>query len=92
MQEYKVYITVIWMFDLKFMNNLWQALRDNLWLVEPTNYNYKTKLLCQAKYLLETSKVDQYSLVEASHKKWLENEGDPDDNEYELPILKYDAN
>jgi hypothetical protein len=38
------------------------------------------------------SKVDQYSLVEAAHKKWLENENDLDDDKYELPILKYDAN
>jgi len=36
--------------------------------------------------------VDQHSLVEASHKKWPENESDPNDDEYELPILKYDAN
>ncbi len=28
-------------------------------------------------------------MVEPSHKKWLENEND---DEYELPILKYDAN
>jgi hypothetical protein len=27
-----------------------------------------------------------------SCKKWLENESDPNDNEYELSILKYDAN
>jgi hypothetical protein len=31
-------------------------------------------------------------LVETSRKKWLENESDPDDDEYELLILKYDAN
>jgi hypothetical protein len=31
-------------------------------------------------------------LVEASHKKWLKNESDIDDDEYELPILKYVAN
>jgi hypothetical protein len=31
--------------------------------------------------------VDQYSLVKIPHKKWLENESDPDDDEYELPIL-----
>jgi hypothetical protein len=35
---------------------------------------------------------DQYSLIEATHKKWLENENDLDDDKYELPILKYDAN
>jgi hypothetical protein len=27
-----------------------------------------------------------------SPKKWLENENDLDDDEFELPILKYDAN
>jgi len=31
--------------------------------------------------------MDQYSLVEVAHKKWLENESDLDDDEYELPIL-----
>jgi hypothetical protein len=36
--------------------------------------------------------VDQYSLIETSHKKWLENKNDPNDNEYELLILKYDVN
>jgi hypothetical protein len=40
----------------------------------------------QTKYLLGTSKVDQYSLVEATHKKWPENENDLDDVKYELPI------
>ncbi len=32
-------ITVIWMFDLDFMNNLRQVLGDNLWLVKLTNQN-----------------------------------------------------
>jgi hypothetical protein len=45
MQGYKVYATMIWMFDLNFMNNLWQTPRDNLWLAKPTNHNYKTHLL-----------------------------------------------
>jgi hypothetical protein len=31
-------------------------------------------------------------MVEATHKKWPKNESDLDDNEYELPILKYEAN
>jgi hypothetical protein len=30
--------------------------------------------------------------VEASHKKWPKNGNDLDDNEYELLVLKYDAN
>jgi hypothetical protein len=38
------------------------------------------------------NRVDQYSLVEVARKKWLENESDLDDDEYELPILKYVAN
>jgi len=41
---------------------------------------------------LGTNRVDQYSLVEVTCKKWLENESDLDDDEYELPILKYNAN
>jgi hypothetical protein len=36
--------------------------------------------------------MDQYSLVGATHKKWPENGSDLYDNEYELLILKYDAN
>jgi len=84
--EYKVYSTVIWMFDPNFMNNLRQVLGDNLWPTEPTNQNYRTCLLHQAEYLLGTSKVDQYSLVEAAHKKWIENENDLNYDEYELPI------
>ncbi len=42
--------------------------------------------------MLGTSTVDQYSLVEITCKKWPDNENDPDDNKYELPILKYNAN
>ncbi len=80
------------MFDLDFVNSLWQAPRDNLWLGEPINQNYKTHLLHQAEYLLGTSKANQCSLVEAAHKKWPNNENDLDDDEYELPILKYNAN
>jgi hypothetical protein len=34
--------------------------------------------------------MDQYSLVETTHKKWQKNESDLD--EYELLILKYNAN
>jgi hypothetical protein len=34
----------------------------------------------------------QYSLVKVLNKKWLENENDLKDDEYELPILKYNAN
>jgi hypothetical protein len=45
MQEYKVYVIVIWIFDSVFVNNLWQAPRNNLWLAKSTNRNYKTHLL-----------------------------------------------
>jgi hypothetical protein len=31
-------------------------------------------------------------LVKVADKKWLENESDLDDDEYELSILKYDVN
>ncbi len=92
MQEYKVYVIVIQMFDSNFVNNLRQALRDNLWSTKPTNHNYRTCLLCQVEYLLGMNKADQYSLVEMLNKKWPKNESDPQDNDYELPVLKYDAN
>jgi hypothetical protein len=36
--------------------------------------------------------MEQYSFVRASHKKWLENGSDFDNDEYEWPILKYNAN
>ncbi len=74
------------MFDLDFVNNLRQASRDNPWLIEPTNWNYMTYLLHQAKYLLGMSRTNQYSLVEALHKKWPKNENDPNDDKYELPV------
>ncbi len=31
-------------------------------------------------------------LIEASQKKWLKNANDLEDDEYELLVLKYDAN
>ncbi len=85
-QKYKVYVIVIQMFDLDFVNNLQQFPRNNPWLAKLTNCNYKTCLLHQEKNLLGINKVDQYSLVEASNKKWPENESDLEDDEYELPI------
>jgi len=42
--------------------------------------------------LLGTSRADQYSLVETAYQKWIKNENDPNYDEYELTILKYDAN
>jgi hypothetical protein len=44
-QEYKVYVTMIQIFDSNFVNNLRQTPRDNLWPVESTNRNYRTRLL-----------------------------------------------
>jgi hypothetical protein len=63
-QEYKVYVVVIRMFNSNFVNTLRQVPRDNPWLAKPTNHNYRTRLLCQVEYLLGMNKVDQYSLVE----------------------------
>jgi hypothetical protein len=44
-QEYKVYVTMIRMFNLNFMNDLQQVLGNNSWLAELTNHNYNTHLL-----------------------------------------------
>jgi hypothetical protein len=85
-KKYKFYATMIWMFDLIFMNNLQQVPNNNPWPVEPTNHNYKIRLLQQIEYLLGMNGVEQYSLVEASCKKWLKNGNDLDDDEYELSI------
>ncbi len=40
----------------------------------------------QTKYLLGMSRTNQYSLVQALHKKWPKNENDPNDDKYELPL------
>jgi hypothetical protein len=37
------------------------------------------------------NKPNQYSLKEATKKKWQENASDPQDDKYELPILEYNA-
>ncbi len=68
-QEYKVYATMIQKFNLDFLNNLQQAFKDNLWPVEPTNHNYKIRLLRQIEYMLGMNKPEQYSLVKASREK-----------------------
>ncbi len=39
-EEYKVYVTMIWMFDLDFVNDLWQAPRDN-----PCQLNWQTIII-----------------------------------------------
>jgi hypothetical protein len=86
MLEYKVYATMIRIFNSHFVNNLQQAFKNNLWLVKLKNCNYNTDLLCQKIFMLGTNKANQYSLVEASCKKWPKTENDLDDNKYELPI------
>jgi len=63
------------MFDLDFLNNLQQALRDNSGPVKPTSHNYRTYLLCE--HNIYWGRVDQYSLVETLNKKWPKNESDP---------------
>jgi hypothetical protein len=65
-EEYKVYVIVIQMFNLNFMNNLWQDPSDNPWLEESTNHNYKTHVLHQTKYLLGMNHAKQSGLIEAS--------------------------
>jgi hypothetical protein len=42
LQDYKICVTMICMFDKDFLNNLLQHLGDNVWPTHPTNQNYKT--------------------------------------------------
>jgi hypothetical protein len=49
-------------------------------------------VLCRVKYLLGTNCSEQYALIETSQKKWPKNANGPEDDEYELPNLQYDAN
>jgi hypothetical protein len=44
-QEYQVYVTMIQMFNLDFVNNLRQVPKDNPWPTKPTNHKYRTCLL-----------------------------------------------
>jgi hypothetical protein len=60
MHEYKVYGIVIQMFDPYFVKNLQQAPRDKSWPIELINHNYMTFLLHQIKYMLGTSRTNQY--------------------------------
>jgi hypothetical protein len=46
-QKYNVYVRMIQIFDSDLVNNLQQSHGDNLWPVELTNRNYRTRLLCQ---------------------------------------------
>jgi hypothetical protein len=63
-QKYKVYVTMIQVFDFIFLNDLRQAFGDNWCPSTLTNCNYKTHLLCQAIYILGMNKPDQYSFEE----------------------------
>jgi hypothetical protein len=69
MQEYKVYVIMIHIFDSNFVNNLRQTPRKNLWLAELSNCNDRTRLLCRVEFLLGTNKTYQYSLVKLLNKK-----------------------
>ncbi len=42
LQDYKIYVTMMCMFNPKFFNILQQVPRDNLWPTHLTNWNYKT--------------------------------------------------
>jgi hypothetical protein len=42
LQDYKIYATVISIFDDDFFNNLLHPIGDNLWPAHPTNWKYKT--------------------------------------------------
>jgi hypothetical protein len=81
-----MYATMIRMFDPDFVNNLRQAPRDNLCVAQQqtkiTGLVYYVKWnICWGR-----AKYTQYSLIKVTHKKWLKNENDSNDNEYELPI------
>jgi hypothetical protein len=75
-----------------FMNNLQKSYDNNLWPIEPTNYNYKTHLLQQVEYLLGPNRTKQYSWWKPHTKKWPKNASDLGNDGYELPTLKYNAN
>lgn len=88
-QDYKIYVTMIYMFDEDFLNNLLQLLGENLWLAHPTNQNYKTWLKKQSYYLLEFLFSNKYYLEIVINKKWPNNQSDLKENEYESPTLTY---
>ncbi len=45
LQDYKIYLMAICMFDEDFMNSLLRPLGDNPWPTHLTNWNYKTQFL-----------------------------------------------
>jgi hypothetical protein len=52
LQDYKIYGTMIKMFCLEFLNNLWQHPKENPWPIHSINENYKTWFYRQCDYLL----------------------------------------
>ncbi len=89
LQDYKIYVTVICMFDENFLNSLLQPPRNNPWPTHSTNRNYKTQLLRQSNYLLGFMFPNKYSLEITINKKWPKNQSDPEEDKYESPTLVY---
>jgi hypothetical protein len=80
---------MICMFDEFFFNSLLQPLGDNPWPTHLTNQNYRTRFLSQSNYLLGFVFLNKYSLEIIINKKWLENQNDSDEDEYESPTFVY---
>ncbi len=62
LQDYKIYVTMICMFDKDFLHTLLQHLGDNPWRTHPTNQNYRIQLLRQFDYPLGFVSLNKYSL------------------------------
>jgi hypothetical protein len=88
MHGYKIYATMIYMFDDDFFNLL-HPLRNNLWPAHPTNWKYKTWLLKQSDYLLGFVFPNKYYFKIIINKKWLKNKRDFEEDEYESPTFVY---
>ncbi len=83
LQDYKIYATMICMFDKDFLNSLLQPPKNNPCPAHSTNQNYKTRLLRQFDYLLRFVFLNKYSLDMAINNKWPKKQSDPKKNEYE---------
>jgi hypothetical protein len=88
-QDYKIYATMICMFDKDFLNSLLQPPINNPCPAHLTNRNYKTRLLRQFDYLLRFVFLNKYSLDMAINNKWPKKQSNPKKNEYESPKLVY---
>ncbi len=64
-------------------------MRDNLWPPQPTNQNYRMRVLKQFDYLLGFISQQIREFKEALENKWLKNHSDPKENAYESPICVY---